>query len=217
MFFDRSDRQRAEATDRHDVLDTALMDGWPSGTETLYVAMGCFWGAERIFWKLPGVVSTAVGYMGGDAVDPSYRAVCDGGTGHTETVMVAYDPARTTPEELLRAFWENHDPTQSNRQGNDIGTQYRSAIFWTTPDQESAARATAHAFQGALDDAGRGRIVTEMTSADDAGPFWLAERYHQQYLSKNPGGYCNHGFKGVTCPVGVANLPAQTEIAPPTA
>lgn len=215
MWFARQDSSPVDDSATHDVLGTPLLGGWPDGTEVLYVAMGCFWGAERIFWKMPGVVSTAVGYMGGDRERPSYEDVCTGATGHTEAVQIAYDPNKVTPEELLKAFWENHDPTTANRQGNDIGTQYRSAIYWTTPQQEAAAGQTAEAFQGALTDAGRGRITTEMKPASEAGTFWPAEGYHQQYLAKNPMGYCNHGFKGVTCPVGVANLPAQTDVLPP--
>ncbi|AIF41401.1 peptide-methionine (S)-S-oxide reductase MsrA [Dermacoccus nishinomiyaensis] len=213
--FTRKHTRTPEASDLHDVLDVPMFSELPDGSATLYVAMGCFWGAERIFWKIPGVVTTAVGYMGGHATEPTYEDVCGGGTGHTETVMVAYDPSRVSERELLKAFWENHDPTTANRQGNDVGTQYRSAIYWTTPQQERAARETSALFQEALDDAGRGAITTEMRPADEAGPFWPAELYHQQYLSKHPGGYCNHGFKGVTCPVGVADLPAQTDVLPP--
>jgi len=213
--FTRKHTRTPEASDLHDVLDVPMFSELPDGSATLYVAMGCFWGAERIFWKIPGVVTTAVGYMGGHATEPTYEDVCGGGTGHTETVMVAYDPSRVSEGELLKAFWENHDPTTANRQGNDVGTQYRSAIYWTTPQQERAARETSALFQEALDDAGRGAITTEMRPADEAGPFWPAELYHQQYRSKHPGGYCNHGFKGVTCPVGVADLPAQTDVLPP--
>lgn len=213
--FTRKHTRTPEASDLHDVLDVPMFSELPDGSATLYVAMGCFWGAERIFWKIPGVVTTAVGYMGGHATEPTYEDVCGGGTGHTETVMVAYDPSRVSERELLKAFWENHDPTTANRQGNDVGTQYRSAIYWTTPQQERAARETSALFQEALEDAGRGAITTEMRPADEAGPFWPAELYHQQYLSKHPGGYCNHGFKGVTCPVGVADLPAQTDVLPP--
>lgn len=213
--FTRKHTRTPQASDLHDVLDVPMFSELPDGSATLYVAMGCFWGAERIFWKIPGVVTTAVGYMGGHATEPTYEDVCGGGTGHTETVMVAYDPSRVSERELLKAFWENHDPTTANRQGNDVGTQYRSAIYWTTPQQERAARETSALFQEALDDAGRGAITTEMRPADEAGPFWPAELYHQQYLSKHPGGYCNHGFKGVTCPVGVADLPAQTDVLPP--
>ena len=205
---------RFAVPERHAVLGTPLQGPWPEGTEVLYVAMGCFWGAERIFWQLPGVVTTAVGYFGGFTPNPTYEEVCTGRTGHAETVLIAYDPGVTTPETLLKAFWENHYPTTPNRQGNDIGTAYRSAI-WTTPAQEEAARTTTQAFQSALDAAGRGTIATQLESAAQAGEFFYAEDYHQQYLHKNPGGYCNHGFKGVSCPVGVANLPAQTDIEPP--
>ena len=199
----------------HTVLGTPLEGPWPAGTDVVYVAMGCFWGAERIMWRLPGVVTTAVGYMGGFTPNPTYEESCTGRTGHTEAVLVAYDPAALSPEAILKAFWENHDPTQGMRQGNDIGTAYRSAIYWTTPGQEAAARATATAFQGELTAAGFGAITTELRPASEAGTFWYAEDYHQQYLDKNPGGYCNHGPNGLTCPVGVANLPAQQDIAPP--
>ncbi len=205
---------------RHEVLGSPLEGPWPEGTEVLYVAMGCFWGAERIFWQQPGVVTTAVGYMGGLTPNPTYEECCTGRTGHAETVLVAYDPTQTSPELLLKAFWENHDPTQGNRQGNDVGTAYRSAVFWTTPDQERAARSTLEAFQKVLDDNGFGGITTELRSAEEAGPFYWAEDYHQQYLHKNPGGYCNHGPNGMTCPVGIVRqdeLPSQQEILPPTA
>jgi peptide-methionine (S)-S-oxide reductase len=204
--------------DRHVVLGTSLHGPWPVGTEVMYVAMGCFWGAERIFWELPAVVSTAVGYMGGYTPNATYEEVCSGRTGHTETVLVAYDSSATSPELLLKAFWENHDPTQGFRQGNDRGTQYRSAIYWTTPGQEAAARATREAFQTVLQRNGYGDITTEMRSAQEAGPFYYAEGYHQQYLHKNPGGYCNHGPNGMTCPVGLVRqdqLPAQTDVHPP--
>ncbi|WP_127129763.1 peptide-methionine (S)-S-oxide reductase MsrA [Georgenia sp. SYP-B2076] len=207
----------------HEVLGTPLQGPWPAGSEILYVAMGCFWGTERIFWRLPGVVSTAAGYLGGITPYPVYEEVCTGMTGHTEAVQVVYDPAKTTPEMLLKAFWENHDPTTANRQGNDIGTQYRSGIYWTTPGQEQAARATKEAFQQVLTENGYGTISTELrpfTGTDGAAPFYYAEDYHQQYLHKNPGGYCNHGPNGMTCPVGLVRqdqLPAQVDVAPPTA
>jgi peptide-methionine (S)-S-oxide reductase len=180
--------------------------------------MGCFWGAERIFWKLPGVLTTAAGYMGGYTPNATYEEVCSGRTGHAEAVLVAYDVSRTSPELLLKAFWENHDPTQGFRQGNDLGTQYRSAIYWSTPDQQAAAQATREAFQVVLLDHGFGDITTEIRSAQDAGPFYYAEGYHQQYLHKNPGGYCNHGPNGMTCPVGLLpadQVPAQTDVRPP--
>ncbi len=202
----------------HVVLGTPIDGPWPDGSEVIYVAMGCFWGVERIFWRQPGVIATAVGYMGGYTQNPTYEETCTGLTGHAETVRVVYDPTKTSPEMLLKAFWENHDPTTPNRQGNDIGTAYRSAIYWTTPGQEAAALATRDAFQGVLHENGYGEITTEIRSAADAGPFYLAEDYHQGYLHKNPGGYCNHGPNGMTCPVGIVRqdqLPAQQEIAPP--
>jgi peptide-methionine (S)-S-oxide reductase len=177
--------------------------------------MGCFWGAERVFWQTPGVYTTAVVYAGGYTPNPTYEETCTGRTGHAETVLVAYDPTVTSPELLLKAFWENHDPTTRNRQGNDIGTAYRSAIFWTTDAQEAAARTTRATFQDVLTGAGRGEITTDLAPAGEAGPFYYAEDYHQQYLHKNPNGYCNHGPNGLTCPVGVANLPAQTDVLPP--
>ncbi len=180
----------------HEVLGTPLEGPWPDGTEVMYVAMGCFWGVERIFWTLPGVVTTAAGYMGGYTPNPTYEETCTGRTGHAETVLVAYDPTATTPELLLKAFWENHDPTQGNRQGNDVGTAYRSAVFTTTAEQAAAAEATRTAFQRVLTQAGRGTITTTIGSAQDAGPFYYAEDYHQQYLHKNPFGYCNHGPYG---------------------
>ncbi len=203
----------------HTVLGTPLQGPWPEGTTVIHVAMGCFWGAERIMWRLPGVVTTAAGYMGGTTSNPTYEQVCTGLTGHAETVLVAYDPERISPALILASFWENHDPTTRNRQGNDVGTQYRSAVFWTTQAQEKAARATRDAFQGALGAAGRGLITTELAPARETGPFWYAEEYHQQYLDKNPGGYCNHGFKGVSCPVGILRqdqLPAQQSVRPPS-
>ena len=202
----------------HVVLGTPIDGPWPDGSQVIYVAMGCFWGVERIFWRQPGVVATAVGYMGGYTPNPTYEETCTGLTGHAETVRVVYDPEQTSPELLLKEFWENHDPTTANRQGNDVGTAYRSAIYWTTPDQERAAIATRDAFQKVLTDNGYGEITTEIRSAEDAGPFYLAEDYHQGYLHKNPGGYCNHGPNGMTCPVGVVRqdqLPAQKDIAPP--
>lgn len=201
--------------DRHEVLDASLHGPWPEGTQVIYVAMGCFWGTERIFWRQPGVVSTAAGYMGGYTPNPTYEETCTGRTGHTESVLVAYDPAKTSAELLLKAFWENHDPTTANRQGNDVGTQYRSAIYWTTPEQEKAAYATRDAFQQVLDDKGFGQISTEIEPVSKAGPFYYAEDYHQQYLHKNPGGYCNHGPNGLTCPVGLVRqdeLPSQQSV-----
>ncbi|WP_435200076.1 peptide-methionine (S)-S-oxide reductase MsrA [Janibacter sp. GS2] len=204
--------------ERHAVLDTPLEGPWPEGTEVLYVAMGCFWGAERIFWQLEGVVATAAGYMGGFTPHPTYEETCTGLTGHTESVLVAYDPTRTRPELLLKAFWENHDPTTANRQGNDVGTQYRSAIYWTTEDQRAAVEATAAAFGEELAQHDLPQITTEMRPASEVGQFWYAEDYHQQYLHTNPGGYCNHGPNGLTCQVGILRqdeVPAQQDIAPP--
>ncbi len=174
---------------------------WPAGSAVLYVAMGCFWGAERIFWQIPGVISTAAGYMGGYTPNPTYEETCTGRTGHTETVQVVYDPQQVSAEQLLAAFWENHDPTTADRQGNDIGTQYRSAVYWTTGVQRAAVERTRQAFAAELHRHGRGQITTEVKPADQAGEFYYAEDYHQQYLAKNPGGYCNHGPNGLTCAV----------------
>jgi peptide-methionine (S)-S-oxide reductase len=186
--------------ERHAVLGTPLQGPWPDGLEVLYVAMGCFWGAERIFWRIPGVHSTAAGYMGGWTPNPTYEETCTARTGHAEAVQVVYDPAEVDVEILLKAFWEDHDPTTPNRQGNDVGTQYRSAIYTTTPAQLAAARASAERYQAALTAAGEGTITTEILPREQAGDgvFYFAEAYHQQYLHKNPGGYCNHGF----CQVG---------------
>jgi peptide-methionine (S)-S-oxide reductase len=199
----------------HEVLGTSLRGPWGENIEVLYVAMGCFWGAERLFWTLPGVLTTAAGYMGGQTPNPTYDEVCSGRTGHAEAVLIAYDRTRTDPETLLRTFWENHDPTTLDRQGNDRGTQYRSAIYWTTPEQEAAARATHDAFQEVLADHGHGDITTEFAPAAEAGEFYYAERYHQQYLHKNPMGYCNHGPNGMTCPVGLLRqdeVPSQESV-----
>jgi peptide-methionine (S)-S-oxide reductase len=188
---------------RHTVLGTPLQGPWPKGTALLTVGMGCFWGAERVMWRLPGVVTTAVGYQGGYTRHPLYEEVCTGLTGHTEAVLIAYNPALLSHEELMRAFWMGHDPTQGYRQGNDRGTQYRSAIYPTTPEQAAAAEATRAAYQAELTRAGYGEITTEIRPADEAGPFYYAEGYHQQYLDKNPNGYCGLGGTGVACPVGL--------------
>jgi len=199
----------------HEVLDTPLHGPWGEHAEVLYVGMGCFWGAERIFWRQPGVITTAAGYMGGPTPNPTYEEVCSGRTGHAEAVIVVYDRTQTDPETLLKEFWENHDPTTQDRQGNDRGTQYRSAIYWTTPEQEAAARATHDAFQQVLTDNGYGTISTELAPASEVGPFYYAEDYHQQYLHKNPMGYCNHGPNGMTCPVGLLHqdqLPSQESV-----
>jgi len=211
-----------QVSGQHTVLPASLVAPFrpesAGPVEVLYVAFGCFWGAERIMWKLPGVISTAVGYQGGYSPNPTYEQVCSGKTGHAESVLVAYDPTKTTPELLLKAFWENHDPTQGNRQGNDVGSQYRSAIYWTTPEQEAAAMATRDAFAEVLRANGFGEPTTEIKSSDRAGSFYYAEDYHQQYLDKNPGGYCMHGPNGMTCPVGVVRqdqAPAQVDVVPP--
>lgn len=187
----------------HDVLGTPLQGPWPAGTVAITLGMGCFWGAERAMWRLPGVVTTAVGYQGGFTPHPLYEEVCTGLTGHTEAVLVAYRPSVLSHEDLLRAFWTAHDPTQGNRQGNDHGTQYRSAVYPTTPEQAAAVTATRDAYEAALRAAGYGEITTEIRPADDAGPFYYAEGYHQQYLAKNPRGYCGLGGTGVACPVGL--------------
>jgi peptide-methionine (S)-S-oxide reductase len=185
---------------RHAVLGTPLRGPFPDGVETSVFGMGCFWGAERLFWQAPGVYSTAVGYAGGLTPNPTYEEVCSGRTGHTEVVLVAFDTAATGYEDLLRLFWEGHDPTQGMRQGNDIGTQYRSAILSHTDSQRTAAEASLGAYQEVLSASGHAEITTEILQA---GPFYYAEDYHQQYLAKNPGGYCGLGGTGVACPVGV--------------
>lgn len=188
--------------DRHTVLRTPLRAPWPEGTAVLTLGMGCFWGAERAMWRLPGVVTTAVGYQGGYTPHPTYDEVCTGLTGHTEAVLVAYDPRVLTHEDLLRAFWTAHDPTQGFRQGNDRGTQYRSAVYPSTPEQAAAVEATREAYQEALRAAGYGRITTEVRPASDAGAFYYAEGYHQQYLAptKHPHGYDCHAHTGILLP-----------------
>ena len=185
--------------ERHDVLGTPLQPPFPEGFETAVFGLGCFWGAERVFWKAPGVYTTAVGYAGGETPNPTYEEVCSARTNHTEAVLVVFDPAETSYEALLKLFWENHDPTQGMRQGNDVGTQYRSAIYTTTPEQLEAAKASAETFQKQLGGSGYGEITTEIA---EAGPFYYAEGYHQQYLAKNPNGYCGLGGTGVSCPIG---------------
>jgi peptide-methionine (S)-S-oxide reductase len=192
----------------HAVLGTPLKPPFPAGYETAVFGLGCFWGAERIFWQAPGVYTTAVGYAGGITPNPTYEEVCSAQTGHTEAVLVVYDPARTTYEALLRLFWEGHDPTQGMRQGNDVGTQYRSAIYWTTEAQRDAALASREAYQETLHAAGYGEITTEIaplraSGSQPLGGFYYAEDYHQQYLHKNPMGYCGLGGTGVSCPVGL--------------
>ena len=184
----------------HFVLHTPLKPP-AEGVETVMFGMGCFWGAERKFWTLPGVVTTAVGYAAGHTKNPTYKEVCSGRTAHNEVVLVAWDPEKTSFQALLKTFWESHNPTQGMRQGNDTGTQYRSGIYVSTPEQKAAAEASQVAFQEQLTAAGYGIITTEIR--DDAGPMYYAEAYHQQYLSKNPGGYCGLGGTGVSCPIGV--------------
>jgi peptide-methionine (S)-S-oxide reductase len=187
--------------ERHEVLGTPLRPPYPEGTQVAEFALGCFWGAEKSFWQVPGVVSTSVGYEGGFTPNPTYEEVCSGRTGHAESVRVVYDPAKVSYPELLKVFWESHNPTQGMRQGNDIGTQYRSAIFYKTPEQEAEARESLAAYQKRLTDAGYGEITTEVVPA---GEFYFAEDYHQQYLSenKNPYGYCPDHGTGVSCPIG---------------
>jgi len=186
---------------KHAVLGSPMEPPFPEGTELAQFGMGCFWGAERKFWETPGVVSTQVGYAGGYTPNPYYEEVCTGKTGHAEIVRVVFDPAKVSYEQLLKLFWENHDPTQGMRQGNDTGTQYRSAIYTYGDAQAAAAQASRDAYQVKLAGAGYGAITTELRP--DPG-FWYAEDYHQQYLHKNPNGYCGIGGTGVSCPVGVA-------------
>jgi peptide-methionine (S)-S-oxide reductase len=186
----------------HTVLGTPLKPPFPEGLETAVVALGCFWGAERIFWKLPGVYTTAVGYTGGFTPNPTYEEVCSGSTGHTEAVLVVFDPNQISYAELLRKFWEGHNPTEGMRQGNDVGTQYRSAIYHTNDQQRQIAEASKVAYADQLKAAGYPEITTEIA---EAGPFYYAEDYHQQYLDKNPAGYCGLGGTGVSCPIGLAH------------
>ncbi|MDO8188419.1 peptide-methionine (S)-S-oxide reductase MsrA [Conexibacter sp. JD483] len=185
----------------HTVLGTPLKPPFPEGYETAIFGLGCFWGAERVFWQAPGVYTTAVGYSGGITPNPTYEEVCSAQTGHTEAVLVVFDPARTSYEQLLKLFWENHDPTQGMRQGNDVGTQYRSGIYYTSEAQHEAALKSRDAFQQRLQQSGYGEITTEIAAAR---AFFYAEDYHQQYLQKNPNGYCGLGGTGVSCPIGVA-------------
>jgi peptide-methionine (S)-S-oxide reductase len=189
--------------ERHFVLGTPLQPPFPDETERAVFGMGCFWGAERIFWEAPGVYTTAVGYAGGYTPNPSYEEVCSARTGHNEVVLVVFKPAEIPYEELLRLFWEGHDPTQGMRQGNDVGTQYRSGIYTSSDAQAEAARASRDAYAKRLAEAGYGEITTEI---EPEGPFYYAEDYHQQYLAKNPNGYCGIGGTGVSCPVGVAGV-----------
>ena len=188
--------------DRHFVLGTPLEPPFPEGLEQAVFGMGCFWGAERKFWEALGVYTTAVGYAGGYTPNPTYQEVCSGRTGHTEAVLVVFNPARTSYDAMLRVFWENHDPTQGMRQGNDVGTQYRSAIYTFGGDQAAAAESSREMFGGRLHGEGYGEITTEVAPA---GAFYYAEDYHQQYLAKNPNGYCGLGGTGVSCPIGLVS------------
>lgn len=185
----------------HLVLGTSMLEPSPANTETAYVAMGCFWGAERKFYQLNGVVTTAVGYQGGFTPNPTYEEVCTGKTGHAETVKVVFDPRTISYAEILKTFYENHDPTQGFRQGNDVGTQYRSAIYFVDGEQERVARSLSASFAKSLAESGHGAITTEIAPV---GPFYMAEECHQQYLAANPNGYCGLGGTGVSCPVGLA-------------
>jgi peptide-methionine (S)-S-oxide reductase len=194
-------KEKMPVPEKHFANGNRIVPPFPAGLELAQFGMGCFWGAERLFWQTPGVYSTAVGYAGGATPNPTYEEVCSGFTNHTEAVLVVFDPKMISYEALLKVFWEGHDPTQGMRQGNDRGSQYRSAIYTYGDEQKKAALATRDAFQGALDKARRGRITTEIKPATE---FYYAEEYHQQYLGKNPNGYCGLGGTGVSCPVGVA-------------
>jgi peptide-methionine (S)-S-oxide reductase len=201
--------QALRVADRHAVLGTSMKPPFPAGYEQIIVGMGCFWGAERVFWEAPGVYTTAVGYAGGYTPNPTYEEVCSGRTGHTEAVLVVFDPAKTSYDEILRLFWEGHNPTQGMRQGNDMGTQYRSAILWDTEAHQRAAEASCAAYAEVLKAKGYPEITTEIAPA---GQFYYAEDYHQQYLHKNPNGYCGLGGTGVSCPIGLgAAAPVTAE------
>jgi peptide-methionine (S)-S-oxide reductase len=202
------DKPAFEVPERHEVLGTPIQPPFPAGIETAVFALGCFWGAERLFWRIPGVYTTAVGYTGGFTPNPTYEEACSGSTGHAEAVLVAYDPKKVSYEQLLKTFFEEHDPTQGMRQGNDIGTQYRSAIYYTTDDQRRAAEKARDAYNVSLRNAGLQSITTEV---EQAGPFYYAEDYHQQYLHKVPNGYCGLKGTGVSCSIG------GPETAPPEA
>ena len=197
--------QRMVVPDAHEVNGHPMVGPWPEGAELALFGMGCFWGAERKFWQIPGVWSTAVGYAGGFTPNATYEEVCSGRTGHAEVVLVVWDPEQVTFDQLLKVFWESHDPTQGMRQGNDIGTQYRSTIYVTTEEQAQAALASREVFAAQLRAAGYGEITTEIGPAEH---FYYAEPYHQQYLAKNPNGYCGLGGTGVSCPIGVAGITA---------
>ena len=195
--------QAISVPERHEVLGNPLTPPWPEGFQQIVVGMGCFWGAERVFWQADGVWTTAVGYAGGHTPNPTYEEVCSARTGHSEVVLVVFDPEQTSYDALLKLFWEGHDPTQGMRQGNDRGTQYRSAVYWADDEQRAAVEASKERFAANLEAAGYGGITTEIAQA---GPFYFAEGYHQQYLAKNPRGYCGLGGTGVTCPVGVPGV-----------
>ena len=192
--------QAISVPERHEVLGNPLTPPWPEGFQQIVVGMGCFWGAERVFWQADGVWTTAVGYAGGHTPNPTYEEVCSARTGHTEAVLAVFDPSKTSYEEMLKLFWENHDPTQGMRQGNDVGTQYRSVIYTVGDEQRAVAEASKEAFQRSLKEAGYGEITTEIAPL---GEFYYAEDYHQQYLAKVPHGYCGLGGTGVSCPIGV--------------
>jgi len=192
--------ERMPVPEAHFVNQHRLTPPFPDGLQRAIFAMGCFWGAERKFWQAPGVYTTAVGYVAGHTPNPTYREVCTGMTGHTEAVLVVFDPKQTTYDDLLKLFWENHDPTQGMRQGNDVGTQYRSGVYYFDEDQKRAAERSRDAYQQRLADASYGSITTEILPAPE---FYYAEDYHQQYLAKNPDGYCGLGGTGVACPIGV--------------
>jgi peptide-methionine (S)-S-oxide reductase len=192
--------QAISVPERHEVLGNPLTPPWPEGFQQIVVGMGCFWGAERVFWQADGVWTTAVGYAGGHTENPTYEEVCSARTGHTEAVLAVFDPSKTSYEEMLKLFWENHDPTQGMRQGNDVGTQYRSAILYGTEAERDAAERTQAAFSERLREAGYGEITTEIAPL---GEFYYAEDYHQQYLAKVPHGYCGMGGTGVSCPIGL--------------
>jgi peptide-methionine (S)-S-oxide reductase len=198
--------QAVRVPERHTVLGTPLQAPFPDGVETAIFGMGCFWGAERLFWEADGVYTTAVGYAGGVTPNPSYEEVCSTRTGHAEVVLVAFDTAKTSYEDMLKLFWEGHDPTQGMRQGADMGTQYRSAIYWSNEAQRAAAESSRDMYAERLKADGYGEITTEIA---EAGSFYYAEDYHQQYLQKNPGGYCPNHSTGVSCPIGL-NVPAST-------
>jgi peptide-methionine (S)-S-oxide reductase len=194
---------------RHEVLGTPLQGPFPPGVQSAIFGMGCFWGAERLFWEADGVYTTAVGYAGGSTPNPTYEEACSGRTGHAEVVLVAFDTATTGYADMLKLFWEGHDPTQGMRQGNDVGTQYRSLIMWNDEAQRAAAEASLASYQRMLSAAGLGTITTELAQTDASHPFYYAEDYHQQYLAKNPGGYDCATGTGIACPIGLA-VPAST-------